>query len=78
MKNRTVKLMKGKKMNNTSIKRFIACFLLLTGIASMLTAYASSIDDHQGVSIIIGEAVLQGPHAIPTDDPMYSPEYSRN
>ena len=65
-------------MNNKSIKRFIACLLILTGIASMLTAYASSMFDHQGNLTVIAEAVLQGPHPIPKSDPMYSPTYASN
>lgn len=64
-------------MNQNSMKRFIAFCLLLAVMISMLTAYAS-IDDHQGDRIILDEVLLQGPHPIPSDDPMYSAEFSRN
>ena len=67
-------------MNNKSIKRLIACLLILTGIASVLTAYASSMFDHQGVVFYPSDvSILQGPHPIPPDDPMYTlPGYTNN
>lgn len=64
-------------MNHKSIKRIIALCLFLAGMAGILTAFAS-IDDHQGVGTILDEVILQGPHPIPADDPMYSAEFSRN